>query len=82
MNTAIQKQQFHKLCECKNKDRHLASTIEYLGPWANFSKKNRLETMDQRNEKWKFTEIIVYYSDEYATDITDILNKTILQRVP
>ena len=37
--------------------------------------------MDQRNEKWKFTEIIVYYSDEYATDITDILNKTILQRV-
>ena len=38
--------------------------------------------MAQRNEKWNFTEIIVYYSDEYATDITDILNKTILQRVP
>ena len=39
--------------------------------------------MDERNEKWKFTEIIVCYSDEYATDIiTDILNKAILQRVP
>ena len=33
-------------------------------------------------EKGKFTEIIVYYSDEYATDITDILNKTISQEVP
>ena len=33
-------------------------------------------------EKWKITEIIVCYSDEYATDITDILNKTILQEIP
>ena len=33
-------------------------------------------------EKWKITEIIVCYSDEYATDITDVLNKTISQEVP
>ena len=36
-------------------------------------------------EKWKLTEMIVCYSDEYATDITDNLNnlnKTILQEVP
>ena len=33
-------------------------------------------------EKWKITEIIFCYSDEYATDITDILNKTILQEIP
>ena len=32
--------------------------------------------------QWKLTEIIVCYSDEYATDITDILNKTISQEIP
>ena len=26
---------------------------------------------------WKWTEIILCYSNEYATDITEILNKTI-----
>ena len=35
-----------------------------------------------REELWKLTEIIVCYSDEDPTDITDILNKTILQEVP
>ena len=33
-------------------------------------------------EKWKLAKIIVCYSDEYATDITDILNKTISQEAP
>ena len=31
---------------------------------------------------WKLTEIIVCYSDEYATNIKDILNKIISQEVP
>ena len=42
----------------------------------------RVEEKSQGPEKWKLTEIIVSFSDEYATDITDILNKTILQEVP
>ena len=33
-------------------------------------------------ENWKLAEIIVWYSDEYATDITDILSKTISDEVP
>ena len=32
--------------------------------------------------KWKLTETIVYYSNEYATDITDIVSKTNSQEVP
>ena len=40
------------------------------------------EKSQEGPEKRKLTEIIVCYSDEYATDITDILNKTISQEVP
>ena len=38
--------------------------------------------MSQGPEKWKLTEIVVCFSDEYATDITNIFNKTTLQKVP
>ena len=31
---------------------------------------------------WKLTEIFICYSNKYATDITDILDKTIFQKVP
>ena len=45
----------------------------------------REELEKWKSEKWKLTEIIVCYSDEYATDITDVmdvLNKTMSQEVP
>ena len=31
----------------------------------------KVQEKSQGPEKWKFTEIIVCYRDEYATDITD-----------
>ena len=34
----------------------------------------RVQRRSQGPEKWKLTEIIVCYTNEYATDITDILN--------
>ena len=40
-----------------------------------------VQEKSSRPEKWKLNEIIVCYSDEYATNITDILNKTISQKV-
>ena len=46
------------------------------------AKITRVQEKSQGPEKRKLTEIIVCYSDEYATDITDILNKTISQEVP
>ena len=42
----------------------------------------RMQEKSQEPEKWKLTEITVCYSEEYATDITDILNKTISQELP
>ena len=42
----------------------------------------RMQEKNQESEKWKLTEITVCYSEECATDITDILNKTISQEVP
>ena len=33
-------------------------------------------------EKWKLNEIIICYSNEYATHITDILNKIFSEEVP
>ena len=37
---------------------------------------------NQGHHKWKLTEFIVCYTDEYATGTTDVLNKTISQEVP
>ena len=37
----------------------------------------RVQEKSYGPEKWKLTEIIICYSNEYATDITDILNKII-----
>ena len=42
----------------------------------------RVQEKSSGPEKWKLTEIIVSYSDEYATDVTDILKRTISQKVP
>ena len=38
-----------------------------------------MQEKNSQPEKWKLTEIIVCYNNEYATDITHILNKTISQ---
>ena len=48
-------------------------------------RRDRKAIQDQKKcqgpEKWKLTEIIICYSDEYGTDITDILSKTTSQEV-
>ena len=46
------------------------------------SQDNKSAGEELRTKKWKLTEIIVCYSDEYATNITDILYKTISREVP
>ena len=53
----------------------ICNTIQKTDREANQDKKSAREELGA----WKVekTEIIVCYSDEYATDITDILNKTI-----
>ena len=43
--------------------------------------KSREQEKSWEPEKWGLTNIIVCYSDECATDITDILNKTISEEV-
>ena len=42
----------------------------------------RVQEKSYQPEKWKLTETVVCYSNEYATDIMDILNNTISQEVP
>ena len=57
----------HFTCKTKQKTDHEAS------------QDNKSAREELGLEKWKLTEIIVCCSDKYATDIMDILNKTISQ---
>ena len=46
-------------------------------------KTDRQDSQHNKSAAWKVeTEITACYSDEYATDITEILNKTIFREVP
>ena len=58
-----------------------AREVKNFKSWAREAREELEEEKNWGPEKWKLTEINVCYSDKYATEITNILNKTILQEV-
>ena len=70
-------------CNTKQKaDLEPSQDNKSTGEESRGTRKELEQEKNQGHDKWKLTEFIVCYTDEYATGTTDVLNKTISQEVP
>ena len=70
-------------CNTKQKtDLEPSQDNKSAGEESRGTRKELEQEKNQGHDKWKLTEFIVCYTDEYATGTTDVLNKTISQEVP